>query len=388
MLSRMKIWQKLCVMCLVFCLPILTLLFLLVQEKNISIEFSAKEFRGDAVLKPLSQVLRQALLCQRLSADWLGKRGSKASLEGAQAGMETALSGLATEAASDGADMKIGDKAAALSAQWGPLKAAGLAGPAGQAAAQGAKFSSDAVALVVAVADGSNLTLDPDLDTYYSMDAETVKLPALQDLLSQGLGLADRAMQGKQDEGSLSDFLVWQGRLRDTLDGLQSDLQTARDNNASGALKSALGGLVEEAQQSAQAEMDAVGLLRKAGKKGDRGAVDSAVGKAEEQSFKLWDALVSAEDGMLQLRIQGFDGKKGTALALVALVLALSGLLVYFIIASITRPLKASIEELSKVTAQVASGSQQISSSSQQLADAARPARWRRPPRPWRSWRP
>jgi methyl-accepting chemotaxis protein len=34
-------------------------------------------------------------------------------------------------------------------------------------------------ALAVAVADGSNLTLDPDLDSYYAMDAVTVSLPEL-----------------------------------------------------------------------------------------------------------------------------------------------------------------------------------------------------------------
>lgn len=39
--------------------------------------------------------------------------------------------------------------------------------------------TTTAAALMVAVADGSNLTLDPDLDSFYVMDAVTVKLPTL-----------------------------------------------------------------------------------------------------------------------------------------------------------------------------------------------------------------
>ena len=33
--------------------------------------------------------------------------------------------------------------------------------------------------LIGAVADGSNLTLDPDLDSFYAMDAATVRLPGM-----------------------------------------------------------------------------------------------------------------------------------------------------------------------------------------------------------------
>lgn len=35
------------------------------------------------------------------------------------------------------------------------------------------------VALFSAVADGSNLTLDPELDSFYAMDAVTVRIPAV-----------------------------------------------------------------------------------------------------------------------------------------------------------------------------------------------------------------
>ena len=45
---------------------------------------------------------------------------------------------------------------------------------------------SAANALIRKVADGSNLTLDPDLDSYYAMDAATVELP---NLLAMGLQL-------------------------------------------------------------------------------------------------------------------------------------------------------------------------------------------------------
>ena len=52
--------------------------------------------------------------------------------------------------------------------------------------------------LVTRIADGSNLTLDPDLDSFYVMDAVTVKLPDLAEQAGRlvRLGIANADKQG------------------------------------------------------------------------------------------------------------------------------------------------------------------------------------------------
>ena len=47
------------------------------------------------------------------------------------------------------------------------------------AGASGAERTRAGVALIAAISDGSNLTLDPDLDSFYAVDAATVEMPRL-----------------------------------------------------------------------------------------------------------------------------------------------------------------------------------------------------------------
>ena len=56
------------------------------------------------------------------------------------------------------------------------------------------KLTSDLISLMVAVGDESNLTLDPDLDTYYLMDAVVSRLPAQAEFLSQVRGRGETSL--------------------------------------------------------------------------------------------------------------------------------------------------------------------------------------------------
>ena len=52
------------------------------------------------------------------------------------------------------------------------------------------RVSTDAVKLIAEVSDRSNLTLDPDLDTYYLQDTINVKIPTLLDAGGRAADLA------------------------------------------------------------------------------------------------------------------------------------------------------------------------------------------------------
>ena len=97
------------------------------------------------------------------------------------------------------------------------------------AADQGGRTSAGA-ALIQAVADGSNLTLDTDLGSFYAMDAATVALPRLMSALSI-LGAAsdprDRA------------FAL--GRCQAFEDAAAQDLNEAMAHDSSGGARRALG---------------------------------------------------------------------------------------------------------------------------------------------------
>jgi hypothetical protein len=68
------------------------------------------------------------------------------------------------------------------------------------------------------VGDQSKLILDPDLDTYYLMDAVVLKLPERESLLSEHRRVAQRALAAQQvDEPDKAEFLRFAGLLETNL---------------------------------------------------------------------------------------------------------------------------------------------------------------------------
>nr|WP_321986711.1 methyl-accepting chemotaxis protein [uncultured Lichenicoccus sp.] len=107
------------------------------------------------------------------------------------------------------------------------LKAlAAPAGPASRAASVQA-----AADLIGKAADGSNLTLDPDLDSFYTQDALTVKVPTAVAGIA-ALSAAVGATAGhRQSVADQIDIGVQVGALQPTLDGLASDIASAVGGN-------------------------------------------------------------------------------------------------------------------------------------------------------------
>ena len=91
---------------------------------------------------------------------------------------------------------------------------------------------NDELAFIVKIGDMSNLILDPDLDTFYLMDAVVNKLPVLMENIgkSRGMGssvLSKRAIVLKQ-QIALTEFL---SGIRNTLSALSSGFDSAYSYN-------------------------------------------------------------------------------------------------------------------------------------------------------------
>ena len=100
-----------------------------------------------------------------------------------------------------------------------------LAGTDHRAAAQAAAD------LIGKAADGSNLTLDPDLDSFYTQDTLTVKVPAaVAGVASLATSVADTAGRDILVDDQVM-IGVQGGALQPTLDGLASDIESAVQGN-------------------------------------------------------------------------------------------------------------------------------------------------------------
>ena len=95
--------------------------------------------------------------------------------------------------------------------------------------------------MITKVTDGSGLTLDTGLDSFYVMDATTGKIPGLIDaiveLTNLNVTFSGRATLAPKDQAS---FLVAEGRARAFLDGMTTSFDTAFTANTSGLTAAAL----------------------------------------------------------------------------------------------------------------------------------------------------
>jgi methyl-accepting chemotaxis protein len=187
--------------------------------------------------------------------------------------------------------------------------AAGDAYQAFNAAATGPARVSAGETLIGAVADGSNLTLDPELTSFYVMDAETVRLPAL---LSAEAAMIEAAQKNNHDA-----LVLARANFMTAADGVQHSLNTAIANDHDGRLKDALSGPAAAlAGQTKLVDQQAAAALT-----GATGGI-AAASDLEAGADAVFQASSHELDRLLKARVQRLDRSLEVNLGFVALALA------------------------------------------------------------------
>jgi len=343
-LRDMKISTKFTLVSLAFALPIAILLYLLIAEKNIAIDFAQKEIYGNIYLRPLRGLLEhvpqhQAIVRRYLQGDPSAKEGllsKQAQIEGDFQALEAADKDVAEY-------LKTTEKLRALKAHWQELKSRVPGLSPGENNELHATLLRGIRALISYTGDVSNLILDPDLDSYYLMDATLLRLPEGGDLLAQTLTLGEGIIAQKTisaDEKTQLTVLV--GLLRSQADGIYNGLQVAFRNNPPKNLEPRLETPLQEAITTIKEFLEAVDKrLVKAEHLDISQAEYLELGtRALEASFKLWDRTVVELDGLLKARIDKFNKRKYLSLLSVAGVVSLTALLGIFIVRSTVKSLQ------------------------------------------------
>ncbi len=220
-LNNLSIARKLVLSLSLFLAPILYLIFAIWNDKQELITFAQSEIAGAHYIDVLRDI--EADLVQADAAAF----------------------------AQDGA--KVADVEARFGQSFGTGEAA-----ASLAAAFRAPTPSDAASLLASVqgligkvADGSNLTLDTDLDSYYLMDATTGKVPdliaRLANLASAARNLAHEAQPSVEAQSNL---LVIEGGVGPVMDGLGASLGSAFTATKEASIERALAAPLASTQKA------------------------------------------------------------------------------------------------------------------------------------------
>ena len=190
-LRNLRIAYKLGLVSAVLGIPIAVLLYLFIDSRNDQIDLAQREVAGVEYLKPLRRIFEH--VPQHRGAAHILLNGGQSARE--QLGRIAPLVD-ADVSAVDSVDQELGDllgttdRWQALKQSWRGIKGAYETMTAQESFDIHTKLTADVMDLMRYVADESGLSVDPDLDTRYLMEAVTVNFPALAENLGvmRGLG--------------------------------------------------------------------------------------------------------------------------------------------------------------------------------------------------------
>ena len=333
-----RIWMKLTAIALSFMIPLVVTTFFLVKEQNFKIDFAAQEIRGNRYLQPLSRLLVHAELHRALV-----RQGDTAQADRTAAVIDADFDELlaidrelGTALRTTGAALNARNRGSAVPARlessWESVK---LAPDVAASERLYDALVSSVRTLIAHVGDSSKLILDPDLDTYYVMDALLLKEPEIVDRLSDVSAMVDAGGGPTALAGDTAALASAVALVQYQIDGLVADLDSAyaetANFNHSDELKPALAPLLATAVDATKRVVDSTTPTT------DRDAHASAVREALDGHSALWASLFEQEERMLESRRSGDLGRRQFALTTVFVVLVAAAVLTLRVARRISR---------------------------------------------------
>lgn len=231
LLQRLKIWQKLVLIAVFMGLPIPVVLRLYVVEKNTTITFGQKELYGTAYLPSLQRVAKDLANHRALASAVLrGELSLQGQLSEASRNVEQQFSVAEEQDRQEipqagrtyGALLQTSGKLRALRQKWNLLRDKTTETTPQENFSEHTQLIAEVNDLIIHVGDTSNLILDPEIDTYYLMDAVVIQIPRLAEetnrLRGLGAGLAVAKQGTPQEFAQLTTFF---GQVQATLQNLE-----------------------------------------------------------------------------------------------------------------------------------------------------------------------
>jgi signal transduction histidine kinase/DNA-binding response OmpR family regulator/HAMP domain-containing protein len=334
-MNRLRYPQKFAVISLLFALPLGFVLYLLLSEINDRIAFAHKEILGTQYLRPLRGLLEHVPQSRILAFDYAnGQVSLRPELIRQQAKIDANMESLADVEQKLGQVLKTTSKYAVLKENRRFLKEMLLSLTPPQSDALHLQLLADIRALISHVGDTSNLILDPDLDSYYLMDAILLKLPEAADLSGQARMHGRKSLAADQPltAEEKAEFIRLTGLLQSNLEATRSGFANAFRNNPAATLKPRLEGALHEYLRATNAFLDTLDRDIDTAKTIPLApdTYDRLAGEHLQANVSFWDRVVVELDGLLQTRINDFTRKQHLLMLLALVVLML---VVYLLVA-------------------------------------------------------
>jgi PAS domain S-box-containing protein len=363
--SSLKVAQKLALVSIFFMMPDSIMLYLFITGINENIHFARLEQVGNQYQRPLERLLqdvsRHRLLCRQPRTSLSGHQVAET-----QAQIDAAFDTLAVVDSQIGAMLQFNPEALAkrnrsgcdvadIRREWSQLKTRTGTIDADAADRLHLQLIAHIRGMIAHSGDMSNLILDPELDSYYMVDATLMALPQTQDRLTQTMVDGADLLRARPagDAPDKTRLAIELAQLKeDDLDRITSSIETSLSqvcrfhgstDDVHTMVPPALNAYIEAANQFE----DLIARIQSGNSNGISVEQLLASGTAaSDASFALWRIADSGLDGILQSRIDYYVLRRWHSLGVSAAALMAAMLLVTFITRSISAPLKRQSAEL------------------------------------------
>ena len=390
LLGRVRISRKLLLISISFSLPIMVLLAMLVRQIDSNIDFARWELYGNEYLRPLVDLLDLVPQHQLAAQSSDGNQSSKDHLPQLQSRIDQAFVALKAVNDTRGAALQFTVEGLAkrkrehvafdnVKKEWEELRVRPEAfGPAVWQEKH-LHLISDLRTMITHVGDMSNLILDPDLDSYYLMDATLLALPQTQDRLAAVMAYGAGALQRKSiSDAERNQFAVHAALLKEAdKDRITADLETVlnEDSNFYGVsetLQRNIPNLAANYAQAAEAFNKLTSGLAASSAVTMESAAYLVAGKqVRDASYALWKGGVQELDVLLEKRIVHYEKLRTIEILLTAISLIVSAGFVFFITRSITGPLGEVMQSMGASAEQLNTAVHELSAANNMLAQSA-----------------
>ncbi|MDH5394879.1 MAG: methyl-accepting chemotaxis protein, partial [Gammaproteobacteria bacterium] len=286
-------------------IPLLVLSYSMINIQAKSIAFLENESNGVTYLQAARLPIQHIQQHRGMTAAFLnGSVEFKDRIMSKRLDVDKYLANLQKTENSLGTTLKTLGTTKAIIQQWETIKSTSLTQTTPEAIKAHSKLISDILSLMTTVADNSEITLDPELDTYYMGAALVSTLPNLMENMGQARAVGSAvAATGEFNQQSFVRLSVLVNNINTYANQLKAGLDAAIEHNPS--LSKKLGRLIDD-NNKAVAEI--LSLLQKDLLDPSKITISSdtvfkTATSAINGSYKLFDAMAPELFSIFQTRI-------------------------------------------------------------------------------------
>lgn len=353
-MNRLSYPQKFTLIGFLFAMPLTLVMYLLISEINTRVDFAQKEIYGNQYLRPLRQLREYIPKLQQLNYQALNRNSTNLDArDNLEAKIEENFHSLANTDRRLGKTLVSSDKFNHLYQNWQNFKLRRSQWSLETYDVVYYKLAAYINILSVHVGDTSNLILDPNLDTYYLMDATLLKLPEIQKVLSE-IRLISQKSSARSDATpqERAQMITLAGKLRELNQNLAINMEVGFSNNPHGNLRPKLSESLRKFNAVVEQLTGQLDKLIYPTAVVEYYAYLDGSDRVLTSSFELWDESLTELDFLLQKRIDSFVAKKRISAIFVLISLAI----VIYLFVSFYRAVMQTVFVLDEASKKMASG--------------------------------